>query len=77
MTGKKIICIIMLNLAAAVISMQESNAQPPAPPSEHGINGNQGAGGAAPVDGGLGILLLGGVGYGVYKLIRGKKLVEW
>jgi hypothetical protein len=75
MTGKQIFCTIILCLAILSISTSDSKAQPPAPPAEHGINGNQGAGGAAPVDGGSLLLLIGGMGYGVVKLIRGKKVV--
>jgi hypothetical protein len=44
--------------------------QPPGPPGEHGLNGNHGPGGAAPLDGGSLFLLLGGTVYGAFKLIR-------
>lgn len=43
--------------------------QPPMP-GGHGQNGNQGAGGAAPIDGGSLILLLMGAGYGAVKVIK-------
>jgi len=47
-------------------------AQPPNPPGNHGLNGNQGAGGTAPIDGGSIIMLLAGLGYGAVKVIRSK-----
>jgi len=47
--------------------------QPPAPPGDHGLNGNQGPGGSAAIDGGALILLLGGLGYGAYKVIRANR----
>ena len=47
--------------------------QPPEPPAGHGLDGNQGQGGFAPLDGGSLFLLLGGLVYGAYKLLRGNK----
>ena len=47
--------------------------QPPAPPGGHGLNGNQGQGGTAPLDGGILFLLTGGIIYGAVKWIRAKK----
>jgi hypothetical protein len=44
--------------------------QPPSPPGGHGLNGNQGAGGNAPIDGGGLLLLLGSAIYGVIKWKR-------
>jgi len=46
--------------------------QPPLP-GGHGQNGNNGPGGAAPLDGGSLFLLLGSLGYGSYKVIRANK----
>jgi hypothetical protein len=63
--------VALLLVMVFFISAMIVQAQPPAPPSGHGFNGNQGAGGAAPVDGGIGILLLSAVGYGLSKLRRG------
>ena len=60
-----------LILCVSVSSMVQGQAPPP--PGGHGRNGNQGAGGAAPIDGGSLIMLLGGLGYGGYKLIRANK----
>ena len=61
-----VILVIILFLCADPIL----NGQPSAPPGGHGLNGNQGPGGAAPVDGGSLLLLLCSLGYGGYKLIR-------
>ena len=47
--------------------------QPPAPPGGHGLNGNQGQGGAAPLDGGSLLFMLGGAVYGAVKWIRAKE----
>ena len=55
-------------------SGQDLQSQPPNPPSGHGLNGNQGARGYAPVDGGgLLLLLRGGLGYSVVKVRRRKR----
>lgn len=74
--GRKMIYHSVLLLICFTLTIMTAQGQPPAPPAEHGINGNQGAGGAAPVDGGSLLLLLGGAGYGVYKVRRewGKRL---
>lgn len=45
----------------------------PPPPSGHGAGGNQGPAGA-PIDGGLGILLVMGAVYGGKKLIQSRKV---
>ncbi len=49
-------------------------ADPPGPPVDHGETGNQNPVGA-PIDGGLGILVIlaGSAGYGSYKLYKAKK----
>jgi len=47
-------------------------ADPPLPPSEHGATGNSDPKGA-PIDGGLGILLALGAGYGSLKLYKNRK----
>jgi hypothetical protein len=66
--------VVVLMLAAH----SPAECQPSAPPGEHGLNGNQGPGGAAPVDGGSLFLLLSGLGYGGYKLIRKRrKMGRW
>jgi hypothetical protein len=53
------------------------NGQPPAPPHPNGGSGpgsgNTVVGGAAPIDGGLSILLLLGAAYGSRKIYRMKK----
>jgi len=61
------ILFIILSLASDGLIM----GQPPAPPG-HGLNGNQGQGGNAPLDGGSLLLMLGGVVYGAAKWIRAK-----
>lgn len=61
-----VILVVVLFLSADPVL----NGQPAAPPGGHGLNGNQGPGGAAPVDGGSLFLLLGSIGYGTYKMIR-------
>ena len=65
--------IFRLVIIVAILFLSSSpvlNGQPSAPPGGHGLNGNQGPGGTAPVDGGGLILLIGSLGYGGYKLIR-------
>jgi len=61
--------VIILFLTANITVM----GQPPDPPGGHGLNGNQGPGGAAPVDGGIGILLLSGLGYSLMRVMRENK----
>ena len=65
-----IIMIIILFLA----SNPDVTGQPPDPPGGHGLNGNQGPGGAAPIDGGIGILLLSGLGYSLMRVMRENKV---
>jgi hypothetical protein len=65
--------IILVSFTLLITSVQ---GQPPVPPSGHGFNGNQGAGGNAPVDGGIGILLFSGLGYGIIKVLRGRKVIR-
>jgi len=59
----------MIVFTCMTISLAQS---PPPPPGDHGSTGNQDPRGA-PIDGGLGILLALGAGYGVYKLYRARK----
>jgi len=49
-------------------------ADPPGPPADHGQTGNQDPVGA-PIDGGLGMLVIlaGSAGYGSYKLYKARK----
>lgn len=63
------ILFIILALASDGLVM----GQPPAPPEGHGLNGNQGHGGNAPLDGGSLLLMLGGAVYGAAKWIRARK----
>jgi hypothetical protein len=72
---KKNICrLFILVLILSLPVTFTIKGQPPSPPGDHGLNGNQGAGGFAPVDGGSLLLLIGGIGYGGYKWIRKKRL---
>jgi hypothetical protein len=77
---KKNIYRLIITLIIIILSTYSMvHGQPPEPPGGHGINGNHGAGGAAPVDGGSLMLLLCGLGYGAQKLFRafkGKKDVR-
>ena len=67
----------MLTLSFLFIGMFMFNATadepldnpPPPPGGGHGTGGNQGA----PIDGGLGILLVLGAGYGAKKLYKARK----
>jgi len=56
------IAIMML-----VSTVNAQNGDPPPPPSQHGENGNQPAGGGAPIGEGLAILTMLGAGYGARK----------
>ncbi len=47
--------------------------QPPPPPGGHGLNGNQGSGGSAPLGSGLVVLLAMGTAYGARKLTCARK----
>jgi len=68
MKTPKIILIIAFFLSSMVLFADD----PPPPPAGHGATGNQDPKGA-PIDGGLGILLALGAGYGGYKLYRKRK----
>lgn len=65
--------ITALVILAGITFTQVSFSQPPAPPPS-GSNGgsNTPMGGAAPIDGGLVILLAAGVGYGAKKVYHAK-----
>jgi len=73
----KIIRKLLLTLAFLLTSMFMFNAiadepldnPPPPPGGGHGGGGNTGA----PIDGGLGILLALGAGYGSFKLYKSRK----
>lgn len=61
----------VLGIMAIMIILFTGNMQGQPPlPGGHGQNGNQGAGGAAPIDGGSLILIMSGLSYGAFKLIR-------
>lgn len=64
-------------MVMTVFITQTTQAEPPKPPSGTGTSGNQGpqpTGG--PIDGGLGILLSLGAGYGAKKLYKMRKEKE-
>jgi len=68
---KKYICWLRVLTLILFLSFNwKAPGQPPPPPGGHGLNGNQGSGGAAPIDGGSLILLLSSLGYGSVKVIR-------
>jgi hypothetical protein len=68
------ICILGAGLFLGTNMMVSGDElTPPPPPSEHGAGGNQGPAGA-PIDGGLGILLALGLGYGVKKCVKAGKI---
>ena len=73
---KRIIKGIKVLLILLFLMSLDINAFPqPGPPPLHGQNGDQGAGGSAPIGGGLIFFLLGSVLYGIKK-IRGKRKVD-
>ena len=59
-------------LVCVIFITKPVKADPPGPPAAHGQTGNQAPAGA-PIDGGLGILLALGAGYGGVKLYRKRK----
>jgi len=71
--GLKLLLISGLIMTLPLLSL----SQPPEPPHPNGgagpDSGNTQVGGAAPIDGGLGILLLLGAAYGSRKIYRMKK----
>ena len=69
---RSLIISTCLMLVFCTISVAQD---PPPPPGDHGSAGNQTPSGA-PIDGGLGILLAIGAGYGGYKLYRARKQQE-
>ncbi len=67
----------LLIMAGLIFYTSSYAADPPPPPTGggsggHNLGGNQGAPGA-PIDGGLGILLALGAGFGGYKLYKARK----
>jgi len=68
MKPPKIILIIAFLLSSLALFAND----PPPPPAGHGATGNQAPSGA-PIDGGLGILLALGAGYGGCKFYRHRK----
>jgi hypothetical protein len=72
---KKIIAKLLLLTVLITGSQQLISQPPPPPPPGHGGDGNQNAGNA-PIDGGLGILLVLGAAYGGKKIWDYRKKLE-
>ncbi|MCF8349173.1 MAG: hypothetical protein K9G61_10210 [Bacteroidales bacterium] len=74
---KMILAKLLLITVLIAGSQQLISQPPPPPPSGHGDDGNQNAGNA-PIDGGLGILLVLGAAYGGKRLydLRKEQLEE-
>ncbi|MCK9422758.1 MAG: hypothetical protein M0Q38_09175 [Bacteroidales bacterium] len=70
----KFLTLLSLIICAIFIT-KPLKANPPDPPAHHGETTNQDPA-AAPIDGGLGILLLLGAGYGGRKLYKSRKKKE-
>ncbi len=73
MKKRNIYNLFMILLIMFFSATSPVNGQPPEPPGGHGLNGNHGPGGAAPVDGGCLLLILAGLGYGAVKVSKRKK----
>ncbi|MBK7213338.1 MAG: hypothetical protein IPH88_08640 [Bacteroidales bacterium] len=70
MKTRLIYLILVLSLC---FSVQVFSQEPPHPPSSgHGNHGNQPAGGSAPIDGGMGFLILLGVANASCRVLRKK-----
>ncbi|MBU2554768.1 MAG: hypothetical protein KKF98_09950 [Bacteroidetes bacterium] len=69
---KKILAKLLLITVLITGSQQLISQPPPPPPPGHGGDGNQNAGNA-PIDGGLGILLVLGAAYGGKRLYDRRK----
>jgi hypothetical protein len=64
----RLIGLVMLSIILFCPGDVQAQPPPPPPPGEHGLNGNQGPGGSASLDGGILILLVMGAGYGIRKI---------
>lgn len=74
--NKKKICKLVLTVIILTISIVSAvNGQPPSPPGGHGLNGDHGPGGFAPIDGGIFEMILGVIAYAIVKLLRAKRKV--
>ena len=69
-TIKTLILAAFLTISSQALMGQPG---PPPPPSSHGSSTNQPAGGGAPIEGGVGILLALGAAYGARKVYQLKK----
>ncbi len=66
---------LMSMIAGSIFITNPVKADSPPPPAAHGSEGNQDPKGA-PIDGGLGILLALGAGYGGLKLYKNRKKAQ-
>ena len=71
-TSIKILLFVSVLLAGFFSPAFSDEPAPPLPPSGHGFDGNQGPAGA-PIDGGLGILIALGIGYGGKRYLQARK----
>ena len=74
-TYVRIIVVSLFFLLRATPGARCDESTPPPPPGQHGAGGNQGSAGA-PIDGGLGILVCLGLGYGAKKYLKAKQSPE-
>lgn len=70
MKKKEILKIVLVCWITLILIITDIYSQPPAPPDGHGLNGNQGPGGMAPIDGGIIFMLLSSVFYGGIKIYK-------
>jgi hypothetical protein len=71
--------ILTLTFVMASFALMAQGGPPPPPSGGHGSGTNQPAGGGAPIEGGIGILLALGAAYGgrkVYKAFKNKSALE-
>jgi hypothetical protein len=69
----QLMIILSLTLAGTALYSQPG---PPPPPDEHGLDGDQSAGGMAPIGSGVAILLSLGAAYGGRKLYQNWRKIQ-
>jgi hypothetical protein len=62
--------LVITAIFAMAASALIAQGPPPPPAGGHGLGGNQPAGGGAPIEGGLGLLLALGAAYGARKVYK-------
>lgn len=70
MNKKKIFRVILSVWIVLILIITDTYSQPPAPPGGNGWNGNQGPGGFAPAEGGLILMILSSIFYGLVRIFR-------